>query len=191
MRINNNISFCAKKPIIRNLDDINRKFIRDYSFVKSPTKLLTHFEKKSESILEEKNVKYRDLANLWDCKVILLREKKIKDIQELALEVQKSKTANCQEMCEILFEKLSQEGHKPKLAVFDIETTNEARKMRDHMFLIINPKNSITKESLIDTNSIIVDPFFGFVDYAPNATRRFSNELGLKKDEKLKFKILD
>ena len=62
MRINNDISFGAKKPIIRRLDDINRSFIQDYSFVKSPTKLLTRFEKKGKNILAVENEKYREIA---------------------------------------------------------------------------------------------------------------------------------
>ena len=191
MRINNNISFCAKKPVIRRLDDINRDFIQNYSYVKSPTKLLTRFEKKGESILEPKNDVFCNLANLWDCKLILMREKKFTDIEKLIAEIQKNKIANCQEMCDILSERLTQEGYKHKKVVFDIETKNNSRKMKDHMFLLLNPKGSIYQGSLTDTSAIIVDPFFGFVDYAPSAIMRFSSELGLKEDEKLKFRILD
>ena len=190
MRIVNNISFGAKKPVIRRLDDINRGFIQDYSYVKSPTKLLTRIERKGESILEPKNEGYCNVANLWDCKVILLRENKFKKIEELIAEIQKEKCANCQELCEILFERLTALGYKPKKAVFDIQTKTNVRKMKDHMFLLLSPENPTNKNPLSDT-SAIVDPFFGFVDYAPSAIMRFSKELGLKEDEKLKFRILD
>lgn len=191
MRINNDISFGAKKPIIRRLDDINRSFIQDYSFVKSPTKLLTRFEKKGKNILAVENEKYCEIANLWDCKVILLREKKFRAIEKLIKEVQETKCANCQELCEILSARLTKLGYKPKKTIFNITTPNKTRKMQDHMFLLINPKGSVHQGTLADTSAIVVDPFFGFVEYAPSAIMRFSRELGLEENEKLKFKILD
>ena len=186
-----NISFGAKKPIIRRLDDINRGFIQQYSFVKSPTKLLTHVERRGESILDVKNEKYCYLANLWDCRIILLREEEFESIAKLQESVRKNKAGNCQELCEILQEELSKKGYQARQAVFDVQTDNEKRKMKDHMFLIINSKNDIQEDVLQKSNTIVLDPFFGFVDYAPNALRRFSNELGLKEGEQLKFKVLD
>ncbi len=190
MRIDNNISFGAKKPVLRRLDDINRGFIQEYSYVKSPTKLLTRIEKRGESILEPKNESYCNVANLWDCKVILLREKKFKKIEELIAEIRKEKCANCQELSDILFERLVCEGYKPKKVVFELETKENIRKMKDHMFLLLSSKNN-EQPSLEDASAIVVDPFFAFVDYLPSAIMRFSRELGLKDDEKLKFKILD
>jgi hypothetical protein len=55
----------------------------------------------------------------------------------------------------------------------------------------LSEKNNENQNPLKSTGAIIVDPFFGFVDYAPSAIIRFSKELGLKEDEKLKFRILD
>ena len=202
MRINS-ISFCAKKPIIRDLDDKNRKLRQDFSDTKSSTKLMVSIEKRNQSVFDEKNEPYLNLIHKWDLTIGDIRNIKQRTAQTIEQEVKKGKVANCEELCKILAKRLELEGYKTFFGTFDVNPKKESRKMDNHFYLILNPSKSIQEkisknqgEKEIDltqkdfsSSTIIVDPFFAFVKYAPEALETFSRELNLGEEEKLTFKL--
>jgi hypothetical protein len=179
---NNQQSFGSKKALIKKLSDVNMLAMRE-------------FPVHSNTRMEHYNTRYGrkiDIYNYVDGLISEIRgfSKYKSSPKEVVLKsidaVKQNKVGNCGELADIALVTCRINGIKNAKTYSLYAYNPDTRKIRaiDHTVVGVNMKKPSQKLSeaigaktyLHDRESIIVDPWAGFVDYECNATPKYKND---------------
>lgn len=185
----NSPNFCSKAKIIRQLDDINRQFIKKFDDIPSPSKIMAKIDiyhnkdSKKYIPLEWRNVCKKYIEKL---KIMRADLDDATNHEEILRIVQKHKVANCGELTDILQAELRQKGYKTEKVNLIIRSLSATkRQAKDHCFILVNPKKKIDfyNPSTWGSKSIVVDPWLGFVSRKDDAISKYTSFYDLMDDE--------
>lgn len=185
----NTPNFTSRAKIVRELDDINRKFANSFADIPSPSKIITRMD-----VLSGKETKYslpKNIENACRKYVDKLRVMRADldenpDPKEILRIVKKHKVANCGELTDILQAELRQKGYKTEKVNLIIRSLGATRRFaKDHCFILVNPKKKFDfyNPSTWGSKSIVVDPWLGFVSRKDEAISKYASFYDLMDDE--------
>lgn len=173
-------NFTARAPKLRKADDICRIIAREFSAV-SGTRI-TEFNSVSR---EPKFQKYINKVNYIIRKGIRepvnslsFKNQHLDAILTLINNVKKYRFANCNEfanLCSLICRMNGMDVIIPRL--YKIKNKEYMDGLIDHAVLMLKPKKNVVIEKLTKMHdTIIIDPWLGFADFAPNVEKRFKTD---------------
>lgn len=186
-------NFGSRAKIIRDLDDINRKFMRKFVDVPSPSKIMTRIDVFHNRDLDKYiPFSWRNVCKKYLEKIKIMRADldETPNPSEIYRIVKKHKVANCGELTDILEAYLKKKGYKTTKVNLIIRSSGTTkRRAKDHCFILVNPKKKFDyyDPSSWGSKSAIVDPWLGFVGRKEEAIEKFYSFFDLHDDEFIIF----
>ena len=185
----NTPNFTSRAKIVRELDDINRRFVNSFADIPSPSKIITRMDvfkgkETKQSLptgLERACRKYVDKLRVMRADL-----DETPDPKEILRIVQKHKVANCGELTDILVAELKEKGYKTEKVNLVVRSLGATRRFaKDHCFILVNPKKKFDfyNPSTWGSKSVVVDPWLGFVSRKDEAISKYTSFFDIADDE--------
>ena len=174
-------SFTSRNIEIRKADKIMRQAMNHYPMVSTSRAKFYDVVKKDDRNLSKCFNLFNKLFNLRMTRMPLPQFQRI---ERIIGDTKRNRNGNCLEQAYIALAAFLANGYKDlKIGTLNLKTTtrtplnfsNEKNKLLDHLVLIVNSGKDAELQNLKTYNpkTIIVDPWRGFVDYLPNAIKKY------------------
>lgn len=188
-----NINFKSRNPIVRKADKICRMVNTEFSSISS-SKLSAkvNSNKKYDKFYQyARGLSYKLMHKVRD-ELVLYKSDIIERYKKIAELVKKEHLANCDELTCLAGLICAANGIKSqRLIVHKMENKTLDKKSCEHVALALTEKGDIKKDVRMSDmkDVIIIDPWLGLADYAPNVAQKYKNifpqYLNLKDDDEV------
>lgn len=174
-----NINFKSRNPAVIKADKICRMVNTEFASISSSKlNLKVNSNKKYDKFYSYANILRYDIWHKVRDKVALARDNILERYKKTVELVKKERLANCDELTSLAGLICAANGIKSQpLIVHKIENNTLNKKSCGHVALALTENGEIKKDVRMSEmkDVIIIDPWLGIADYAPNVAQEYKN----------------